>query len=67
MTRNPYIWMAALSMIVLQLLAVYFTPLARVLDVVPPNAADGVVIAIAAVVPVVVVEVTKAFARRGRD
>lgn len=64
-TRNPYIWMAALSMIGLQLLAVYFAPLAGVLDVVPPNAADGAVIAIAAVVPVVIVEVTKAFARRG--
>jgi len=66
-TRNPYIWLAAGSMIGLQLLAVYFAPLARVLGVVPPNAADGVVIAIAAVVPVVIVEVTKAFARRGRD
>jgi Ca2+-transporting ATPase len=63
-TRNPYIWMAAGSMIGLQLLAVYFTPLARVLHVVPPNAADGAVIAIAAVVPIVIVEVTKAFARR---
>lgn len=65
-TRNPYIWMAAGSMIVLQTLAVYFTPLARVLDLVPPNAVDGVVIAIAAVVPIVIVEATKAFARRGR-
>jgi Ca2+-transporting ATPase len=66
-TRNPYIWMAAGSMIGLQLLAVYFAPLARVLDVVPPNGADCAVIAIAAVVPIVIVEVTKAFARRGRD
>lgn len=65
-SRNPYIWMAAGSMIGLQLLAVYFTPLARVLDVVPPNGADWAVIAIAAVVPIVIVEVTKAFARRGR-
>ncbi len=66
-TRNPYIWMAAGSMIGLQLLAVYFTPLARVLDVVPPNGADWAIIAIAAVVPIVIVEVTKVFARRGRD
>lgn len=65
LTRNPYIWMAAGSMIVLQLLAVYFTPLARVLHVVPPNGVDWVVIVIAAVVPIVIVEVTKAFARRG--
>ena len=64
-TRNPYIWMAAGSMIGLQLLAVYFAPLARVLDVVPPNGVDWVVIVIAAVVPVVIVEVTKAIARRG--
>ena len=66
-TRNPYIWMAAGSMIALQLLAVYFTPLARVLHVVPPNGADWAAIGIAAVMPVVIVEVTKAFARRGRD
>jgi Ca2+-transporting ATPase len=62
--RNPYIWMAAGSMIGLQLLALYFTPLARVLDVVPPNSADWAVIAIAAVVPIVIVEMTKALARR---
>jgi Ca2+-transporting ATPase len=65
-TRNPYIWMAAGSMIGLQLLAVYFAPLARVLDLVPPARIDWTVTAIAAVVPVVVVELTKAFARRGR-
>jgi Ca2+-transporting ATPase len=65
-TGNPYIWMAAGSMIGLQLLAVYFTPLARVLHVVPPNGVDWVVIVIAAVVPVLIVEMTKAFARRGR-
>jgi Ca2+-transporting ATPase len=63
---NPFVWMAAGSMIGLQLLAVYFTPLALVLDVVPPNGADWAVIAITAVVPIVIVEVTKAFARRGR-
>jgi P-type Ca2+ transporter type 2C len=66
-TRNPYIWMAAGSMIGLQLLAVYFTPLARVLHVVPPNGADWTMIAIAAVVPIVIVELTKAFARRERE
>jgi Ca2+-transporting ATPase len=64
-TRNPYIWMAAGSMIALQLLAVYFAPLARVLDLVPPTGVDWAVIAIAAVVPIVIVEVTKAIARRG--
>ena len=63
-TRNPYIWMAAGSMIALQLLAVYFTPLARVLDLVPPARVDWAVTAIAAVVPIVIVEVTKAIARR---
>jgi Ca2+-transporting ATPase len=63
-TRNPYIWMAAGSMIALQLLAVYFTPLARVLDLFPPAKADWAVTAIAAVVPIVIVEATKAVARR---
>ena len=66
-TRNPYIWLAAGSMIGLQLLAVYFTPLARVLHVMPPNGVDWAVIVIAAVVPVVIVEMTKAFARRERQ
>ena len=66
-THNPYIWLAAGSMIGLQLLAVYFTPLARVLDLVPPARIDWAITAIAAVVPIVIVEVTKAFARRGRD
>lgn len=64
-TGNPYIWMAAGSMIGLQLLAVYFTPLARVLHVVQPNSADWAAIVIAAVVPIVIVEVTKVVARRG--
>jgi Ca2+-transporting ATPase len=63
-TRNPYIWMAAGSMIALQLLAVYFPPLARVLDLVPPARVDWGVTAIAAVVPIVIVELTKAIARR---
>jgi Ca2+-transporting ATPase len=66
-TRNPYVWMAAGSMIGLQLLAVYFTPLARVLDLVPPARVDWAVTAIAAVVPIVIVELTKALARRGHD
>jgi Ca2+-transporting ATPase len=63
-TRNPYLWMAAGLMIGLQLLAVYFTPLAHVLDLVHPNGIDWFVILIAAAVPVVFVEVTKLFARR---
>jgi len=63
-THNPYIWMAAGSMIVLQLLAVYFAPLTHVLDLVPPAGIDWIVTAIAAMVPVVIVEATKAFARR---
>ena len=63
---NPFVWIAAAAMIGLQLLAVYFTPLARVLDIVSPNGTDWIVIAIAAVVPIVIVEVTKGFGRRVR-
>ncbi len=62
--RNPYIFIASLIVIALQLLALYFPPLARVLDTVPPANADFIVILLAVIIPVVIVEITKIFARR---
>ncbi len=61
---NPYIFLASAIVIALQLLAVYFPPLARVLDTVPPANADFVVILLSVIIPIVIVEITKIFARR---
>ncbi len=63
---NPYIFAAAASMIMLQVLAVYLRPLAEVLDVVPPNWNDLFVILGCVVIPIIIVEITKAMARRGK-
>ena len=62
--RNPYIFAATLIVIGLQSLALYFPPLARVLDTVPPTNADFVVIALSVILPIVIVEITKIFIRR---
>lgn len=61
---NPFVFAAAAIVILLQLLAVYFAPLARVLDTVPPTMSDWLVAGLAVISPVVVVEITKAIARR---
>ena len=62
--RNPYIFLASAIVIGLQLLAIYFPPLARVLDTVPPTNADFAVIMLSVISPIVIVEITKLFARR---
>ena len=67
LTRNPYIWMATGSMIALQLLAVYFTPLARVLDVVAPSPSDWAILALATITPVMIVELTKLIRSRAEQ
>jgi Ca2+-transporting ATPase len=61
---NPFVWIAAGIMLALQLLAVYFAPLARVLDTARLSPFDWVVAALAILLPIVIVEVTKAFGRR---
>ena len=60
---SPFIWIAAVIVISLQLLAVYFSPLARVLGTVRPSETDWFVILLCSVAPVLVVEATKAIAR----
>ena len=62
--RNPYIFLASAIVIGLQLLAIYFPPLARVLDTVPPTTADFAVIMLSVISPIIIVEITKLFARR---
>ncbi len=61
--RNPFIWIAAVIVISLQLLAVYVSPLARVLGTVRPSEADWLVIGVCAIAPVLIVELTKTVAR----
>lgn len=61
---NPYIFVAAGIVIALQLFAVYFPPLARILDTVPPNKIDFVVVILSIILPIIIVEITKAFTVR---
>lgn len=62
--RNPYIFAATGAVVVLQALAIYFAPLAKVLDTVRPTATDFGVILLSIVSPIIIVEITKLFARR---
>jgi P-type Ca2+ transporter type 2C len=61
---NPYIFAATTVVIGLQFLAIYFPPLARVLDTVPPINSDYFVVLISIFLPIVIVEITKYFVRR---
>jgi Ca2+-transporting ATPase len=64
--RNPFIWLATGTVVGLQLLAVYFAPLARVLNTVIPTTTDWGVVGLSILAPIFVVEVSKIFARRRR-
>ena len=61
---NPFIFVAAAIVLALQLLAVYFPPLARILDTVQPNKIDYLVIFVSFILPVIIVEIIKALTRR---
>lgn len=61
---NPYIFVATFVVIGLQLLAVYFAPLAQILDTVPPKGADFIVIAVSVLLPILIVESVKIYGRR---
>jgi Ca2+-transporting ATPase len=65
--RNAFIWAAIAIVIALQLLAVYLAPLARVLQSVHLTSTDWIVVAISIVAPIIIVEVTKVFARRNKN
>ncbi|MGD9589557.1 MAG: cation-translocating P-type ATPase [Pyrinomonadaceae bacterium] len=60
---NPFIFAAIAISVLLQLLAVYFDPLSRILGTTVPNAIDLAVIGAAFVLPVLFIEITKAVAR----
>jgi Ca2+-transporting ATPase len=61
--KSPFILVAAVVVIVLQLLAVWLSPLARVLGTVPPSQTDWIVIGLCSVAPILIVETTKAISR----
>jgi len=62
--RNPFIWAATLIVILLQFLAIYFSPLAIVLGTTRLAEIDWIVIGFCVVTPVIVVEISKATAKR---
>ncbi|MEW6131362.1 MAG: calcium-translocating P-type ATPase, PMCA-type [Acidobacteriota bacterium] len=66
--NNPFVWMATGMVIGLQLLAVYFAPLAKVLDTAPLAPTDWYIAAMSLFAPMVIVEVVKAIVQiRKRD
>lgn len=65
--RNPFLWLATVIVVLLQILASYFSPLATVLGTVKPTATDWVVIVSCGLLTIGIVETTKfAFRRRRR-
>ena len=60
---NPFVFASSGIVIALQMLAVYFPPLSRVLDTVPLNKTDYLLIVVSIILPVIIVEITKAFSR----
>jgi P-type Ca2+ transporter type 2C len=65
--RNPFVWGAVVIVVVLQGLALYQPFLARVLETHKLNAQDWWVIGGTIVLPILIVELTKWFARRRRS
>lgn len=64
--RRPFVWLAAASVVVLQLLALYLPMLARVLNTDRPVPVDWIVFGVSVVLPIAVVELTKLYARHRR-
>jgi len=62
--RNPFLWFAAFMVVLLQLSAIYFPPLAAVLDTVKPSLTDWVVIGGCCLLTIGIVELAK-LAHRG--
>ena len=57
--RNPFIWAATLIVALLQLLAIYFSPLAIVLNTERLSEIDWLIVGFCVVAPVIVVEISK--------
>ena len=61
---NPFIWVAFAIVVLLQLLAIYFSPLSVVLGTVRLSPSDWIIVGLCVVAPVIVVEIFKAATRR---
>lgn len=64
LTRNRHLWFATVTVIVLQVLAVTFAPLRRILDLTVPNAEDLILFGAAVLLPIAIVELQKLALRR---
>jgi hypothetical protein len=62
--RNPFIWAAITIVVLLQFLAIFFSPLAIVLGTTRLVEIDWIVIGFCVVAPVIVVEISKAATNR---
>ncbi len=65
--RNPFLWMAVFVVVLLQLLAVYVSPLAAILGTVKPSLIDWIVICSCGLLIIGFVEVAKAISRSATD
>ena len=61
--RNRFIWIATVIVVALQLLAVFFSPLSRILGTERPTGADWLVISICTILPILIVDATKLISR----
>ena len=61
---NPFVWAAVGIVTTLQMMAIYFAPLARVLDTARPAGDDWLILIASIIAPVTVVEAAKLFSRR---
>jgi Ca2+-transporting ATPase len=62
--RNPFLWIAVFVVVLLQLLAVYFSPLSEILNTTRPSVPDWIVIVGCGLLTIAIVEVTKFIHRR---
>ncbi|HSE18600.1 MAG TPA: HAD-IC family P-type ATPase [Pyrinomonadaceae bacterium] len=60
---NPFIWIAVMIVVLLQLFAAYFAPLAAVLGTVAPSPTDWIVISSCGLLTIAIVEITKLTSR----
>jgi Ca2+-transporting ATPase len=63
--NNPFLWLAVIVVVVLQLFAIYFSPLASVLGTVRLSTTDALVVGFSGLLPIGIVEIYK-LARRFR-
>jgi P-type Ca2+ transporter type 2C len=62
--KNHFLWIAVVMVVLLQVAATYFSPLAIMLGTVKPNTVDLFVISGCGLLPIVIVEIVKHLSRR---